>query len=134
MTGSVSITCIIQLPIRYQTTVGSSPLQAGVRLLPFVLCGPLGVTLTAILSKNRRVPPLYVGIVGILLQMIGLIFISQGPPSNPDWSPLYGVEVLAGLGMGISIGVVTLLTPYIAEKRDLGKHWHRRPFEETTPC
>lgn len=119
MTGSVSITCIIQLPIRYQTSVGDSPLEAGVKLLPFVLCGPLGVTLTAMLSKKRRIPPLYIGLAGSIFQMLGLIFISDGPPSNPNWTPLYGLEVLTGMGMGISIGIVTLLTPYIAEKRDL---------------
>ncbi|KAI1759003.1 putative multidrug resistance protein fnx1 [Hypoxylon sp. FL1150] len=119
MTGSVSITCIIQLPIRYQTTVGSTPLNAGIRLLPFVLCGPLGVTLTAAISKKRRVPPIYVGIAGVLFQILGLAFIAEGPADNPDWTPLYGLEILTGLGMGISIGIVTLLTPYIAEKRDL---------------
>lgn len=122
MTGSVSITCIIQLPIRYQTTVGSTPLNAGIRLLPFVLCGPLGVTLTAAISKKRRVPPIYAGIAGVLFQILGLAFIAEGPSDNPDWTPLYGLEILTGLGMGISIGIVTLLTPYIAEKRDLGKH------------
>ncbi|KAH9987036.1 putative multidrug resistance protein fnx1 [Xylariaceae sp. FL0662B] len=119
MTGSVSITCIIQLPIRYQTSVGTSPLQAGVRLLPFVLCGPIGVTLTALCSRKRRIPPLYIGIFGMILQILGLIFMAQGPPSNPDWSVLYGLEVITGLGMGISIGLVTLLTPYVVEKRDL---------------
>ncbi|KAI6087384.1 putative multidrug resistance protein fnx1 [Hypoxylon rubiginosum] len=119
MTGSVSITCIIQLPIRYQTTVGSTPLNAGIRLLPFVLCGPLGVTLTAAISKKRRVPPIYAGIAGVLFQILGLAFIAEGPSDNPDWTPLYGLEILTGLGMGISIGIVTLLTPYIAEKRDL---------------
>lgn len=121
MTGSVSITCIVQLPIRYQTTVGASPLQAGVRLLPFVLFGPVGATVVAIMSKNRRIPPVYIGAAGILFQIIGLVFMTRGPPDNPDWSPLYGVEVLTGLGMGICIGLVSLLTPYIAEKRHLGK-------------
>ncbi|KAI1807116.1 putative multidrug resistance protein fnx1 [Daldinia bambusicola] len=119
MTGSVSITCIIQLPIRYQTSVGASPLQAGVRLIPFVICGPIGVILTAAISKKRRVPPLYSALVASILQMLGLIFMARGPADNPDWAPLYGLEVLAGLGMGISIGIVTLLTPYVAEKRDL---------------
>ncbi|KAI2783795.1 putative multidrug resistance protein fnx1 [Daldinia loculata] len=119
MTGSVSITCIIQLPIRYQTSVGASPLQAGVRLLPFVLCGPLGVIITASISKKRRVPPLYSALAASILQMLGLIFISRGPADNPDWTPLYGLEVLTGLGMGMSIGIVTLLTPYVAENRDL---------------
>ncbi|KAI0844145.1 putative multidrug resistance protein fnx1 [Daldinia vernicosa] len=119
MTGSVSITCIIQLPIRYQTSVGASPLQTGVRLLPFVLCGPLGVILTASISKKRRVPPLYSALAASILQILGLIFISRGPADNPDWSPLYGLEILTGLGMGMGIGIVSLLTPYVTEKRDL---------------
>ncbi|KAI1652664.1 putative multidrug resistance protein fnx1 [Daldinia decipiens] len=118
-TGSVSITCTIQLPIRYQTTVGADPLQAGIKLLPFVLCGPLGAILTASISKNRRVPPQHLALVASILQMLGLIFISQGPVDNPDWTPLYGLEVLVGLGMGMGIGIVTLLTPYMVEKRDL---------------
>lgn len=121
MTGSVSVTCIIQLPIRYQTTVGASPLQAGVRLLPFVMMGPIGVTITAMISKNRQVPPIYIGLAGSIFQMLGLIFMARGPADNPDWTPLYGLEVLTGMGMGISIGLVTLLTPYMVEKRDLGK-------------
>lgn len=119
MTGSVSVTCIIQLPIRYQTTVGASPLQAGVRLLPFVMMGPIGVTITAMISKNRQVPPIYIGLAGSIFQMLGLIFMARGPADNPDWTPLYGLEVLTGMGMGISIGLVTLLTPYMVEKRDL---------------
>ncbi|KAI0880312.1 putative multidrug resistance protein fnx1 [Annulohypoxylon maeteangense] len=86
ITGSVSITCIIQLPTRYQTTVGASPLHASVRLL----------TLTTILSKNRRVPPIY-----------------------NDWDPIYELELLTGIGMGISSRLVTLLTPYIVEDLDL---------------
>ncbi|KAI0106918.1 putative multidrug resistance protein fnx1 [Daldinia grandis] len=118
-TGSVSITCIIQLPIRHQTTVGASPLQAGVRLLPFVLCGPLGVILTASISKNQRIPPLYSALVASIFQMLGLIFISRGPADDPDWAPLYGLEVLVGLGMGMGIGIVTLLIPYVTERRDL---------------
>ncbi|EEH05806.1 drug resistance transporter [Histoplasma capsulatum G186AR] len=37
MTGAVSITCIIQIPIRYQTAVGGTPLQAGIKLIPLAL-------------------------------------------------------------------------------------------------
>ncbi|KAI1339724.1 putative multidrug resistance protein fnx1 [Xylariaceae sp. FL0016] len=64
-TGAVSITCIIQLPLRYQTTVGASPLQAGIRLLPFVMCGPIGATITAALAKGRKVAPVDIGLVAV---------------------------------------------------------------------
>ncbi|KAI0544897.1 putative multidrug resistance protein fnx1 [Xylaria curta] len=118
-TGAVSITCNIELPIRYQTTLGVSPLQAGLRLLPLSVVGPLGAIITAIVCKNRRVPPVYAGLVGTFLQIIGLVFFTRSPPTNPGWSALYGFEVLVALGFGTEICLVSLLTPFIAEKRDL---------------
>lgn len=33
-----------------------------------------------------------------------------------------GYEIIAGAGIGITLGVLLLATPYIVEDRDLGKH------------
>lgn len=121
MTGAVSITCIIQIPIRYQTAVGGSSLQAGIRLIPLAVSAPLGTMVTALALKNRRVPPLYLSLVGQLLQVIGLVFLSRGSPSDRDWRGLYGIEVVIGLGTGCNIGTAALLTPWVVEKRDIGK-------------
>ncbi|KAI3322570.1 drug resistance transporter [Xylariaceae sp. AK1471] len=118
-TGTVSIALIIQLPIRYQTTLGVSPLQAGVRLLPFVLLTSVGAAISGAAVKNRRVAPIYVGLFGIILQIIGLIFLSSVSPNTPDWKAVYGLQVLVGLGAGCNIGIVTLLTPYVVEHKDL---------------
>ncbi|XXH01721.1 hypothetical protein Hte_008082 [Hypoxylon texense] len=74
---------------------------------------------TAMAVKNRRIPPLYVCLVGQLLQIIGLIFISLGSPNDPDWHALYGIEVVIGLGMGCNIGTAALLTPWTVEKGDI---------------
>ncbi|EGC49537.1 drug resistance transporter [Histoplasma capsulatum var. duboisii H88] len=90
MTGAVSITCIIQIPIRYQTAVGGTPLQAGIKLIPLAL-----------------------------FQIVGLVFLSRGSPSNPDWRGLNGIEVVIGLGTGCNIGTAALLTPWTVEKRDI---------------
>ncbi|KAI0388600.1 drug resistance transporter [Xylariaceae sp. FL0594] len=118
-TGTVSIALIIQLPIRYQTTLGVSPLEAGVRLLPFVLLTSVGAAVSGAIVKNRRVAPIYVGLFGIILQIIGLVFLSAVPPDHPDWQAVYGLQVLVGFGAGCNIGIVTLLTPYVVEHRDL---------------
>ncbi|KAI1260126.1 drug resistance transporter [Xylariaceae sp. FL1019] len=118
-TGAVSITCIIQFPIRYQTTIGVNPFEAGVRLLAFSFFGPFGAILIAVLCGKRRLPPLYVGLFGVLIQIIGLVFVSMAPRDTPDWKPLYGLQVIVGLGMGCNIGLVALLTPFVVERRDL---------------
>lgn len=120
MTGAVNITCFFQIPLRYQIS-GLSPLQAGVRLVPFAICGPIGAIITSLVSKNRRVPPIYAAIAGAILQVLGLIFISRSPDNSPDWRPMYGLEVITGLGFGANIGSATLLIPYLVEKKNLGK-------------
>lgn len=76
--------------------------------------------LVAVLAKNRRMPPVYLSFIGALFQLLGLLFMSRGSPTNPNWQALYGLEILAGTGVGLGIGVVTLMTPYVTEKRDLG--------------
>ncbi|KAK4236506.1 multidrug resistance protein 3 [Achaetomium macrosporum] len=119
MTGAVSITCIFQLPLRYQTSAGLDPLQAGVRLIPFSVCGPLGTVVCAALAKNRRVPPIFLTIGGSLMQIIGLVFLARGGPADPDWRGLYGLEVVIGMGFGLCLGAVTLMVPFVLENRDL---------------
>ena len=121
MFGAVSITFVFQLPIRYQNAVDMSPLQAGLRLLPFSLTGPVGSIIAASLAKYLRIPPIHLMICGRILQILGIIFASRAPTGKPDWNGLYGLEVVVGLGFGFCLGAATLLTPFVLEKRDLGK-------------
>ncbi|KAI0418325.1 drug resistance transporter [Xylaria grammica] len=115
-TGTVSISLIILLPIRYQTTLGVGPLEAGVKLLPFVLLTSTGAALTGALVKNRRVAPVYVALCGIILQIAGLAALPSIAPADTG---VYGLQVIIGLGAGFNIGVVTLMTPYVVEHKDL---------------
>ncbi|KAI1328455.1 drug resistance transporter [Xylariaceae sp. FL0255] len=115
-TGCVSIALLILLPLRYQTTVGSSPLEAGVKLLPFVLFTSTGAALTGALVKNRRLPPVYVALFGVLLQVAGLAAL---PSISPTKTSVYGLQFITGLGAGLNIGVVSLMTAYVVEHKDL---------------
>lgn len=123
MSGAVSITFIFQLPLRYQTAAGLDPLQAGLRLLPFSLSGPAGSILSAVSAKKLRIPPLYIMLFGSVVQTIGIVIASRGPRDEPAWPALYGLEVAAGLGFGFCLGAATLMTPFVFEKRDLGKFY-----------
>lgn len=121
MFGAISITFIFQLPIRYQNVQALNSLQAGLRLLPFSLSGPIGSILAAGLCKSLRIPPIYVMIIGSLLQVLGVIFASRISTTDSNWSGLYGLEVLIGIGFGFCLGGATLLIPFVFEKEDLGK-------------
>ncbi|SPQ26213.1 ba547b17-0231-4f79-90ca-c1e314706002 [Thermothielavioides terrestris] len=72
MIGAVSITCIFQLPLRYQTSAGLNALQAGVRMIPLAICGPIGTIVCAVLCKGERLPPLYLAIAGSVLQILAV--------------------------------------------------------------
>jgi hypothetical protein len=104
MIGAVSITCIFQLPLRYQTSAGLNALQAGVRMIPLAICGPIGTIVCAVLCKGERLPPLYLAIAGSVLQILGLVFLARGDPADADWHGLYGLEVVVGLGFGMCLG------------------------------
>ncbi|RWA10729.1 hypothetical protein EKO27_g4367 [Xylaria grammica] len=95
-TGTVSISLIILLPIRYQTTLGVGPLEAGVKLLPFVLLTSTGAALTGSIAGLAALPSI-----------------------APADTGVYGLQVIIGLGAGFNIGVVTLMTPYVVEHKDL---------------
>ncbi|KAI1179865.1 drug resistance transporter [Nemania sp. FL0916] len=118
LSGAISTTCVITIPMRAQASAGDSPLQAGVRLIPLSLTIQIGAMIDAILTKKRRLAPIYLLLAGASLQLIGCVFMSRGPPQHPDWHALYGIEVVTGIGLGLSIGAVTLMIPYAIEDRD----------------
>lgn len=123
MTGAVSITSYYTLPLRWQVTAGMDPFQAGLRLIPLSGLAPVGIIMTAMASKSLKVSPLYAALLGAVLQVIGLAFLSQVPTDDPNSfdHAVYGIEAVVGLGLGAGIGLGSLLPPFLVERRDLGK-------------
>ncbi|KAI0165367.1 major facilitator superfamily domain-containing protein [Hypoxylon sp. FL1284] len=119
LTGTVSVTCMVLLPFRAQTVLGSAPLDAGIKLLPFALAMPVGYVVVASLTKRIRTPSLYYGLVGQVLQIIGLALLSVITPSQTAWSGIYGFQVLLGFGLGFSFATSMLLAPIVVERKDL---------------
>jgi hypothetical protein len=119
---AVSVTCIVLIPLRYQTAAGLDPLQAGARLILFSVASPIGASLAAAACKKTRVVPLYLMLFGQLLQIIGLVLVTTLTNTNDrDWPGLYGLQVCIGFGMELVVGIATLLTPAVVERKDLGK-------------
>ncbi|KAF2106036.1 putative efflux pump antibiotic resistance protein [Lophiotrema nucula] len=117
--GAVFTSCMIQIPLRFQAVNNESPWHAGVRLIPFGVAAPVGGALTAAIVKKRKVPVIYMLFPAAILQILGLLFMSRLTLDNILWKGQYGLQFVTGIGCGISMGVVTLMTPYAIEKRDL---------------
>ncbi|MCJ1433319.1 hypothetical protein MMC27_002678 [Xylographa pallens] len=111
---------MIQLPQRFQTVNATSPLGAGVRLLPYTLFSPVGTILAAQLMSKYKLHPVVLLELGAVFSTVGIALLSTVSASEAVQAAQYGYQILAGFGNGISVAVTTLLVPPAVEKRDLG--------------
>ncbi|MCJ1385973.1 hypothetical protein MMC17_009098 [Xylographa soralifera] len=110
---------MIQLPQRFQTVNATTPLGAGIRLLPYTLFSPVGTILAAQLMSKYKVHPLILLELGAVFSTIGIALLSTVSASEAVQAAQYGYQILAGFGNGISVAITTLLVPPAVEKRDL---------------
>lgn len=109
------------LPQRFQLVYGTSGLGAGVRLIPFTAVIPVGSIFASILAGKIKIPPIYLLILGSILQVLGFALIGTLPSTLDIPSRIYGFQILAGWGCGINFSLLFILIPFFNEKRDHGK-------------
>ncbi|KAK8039562.1 hypothetical protein PG993_007973 [Apiospora rasikravindrae] len=115
--GPLTVTNL-QIPQRFQLVGGYSSLDAGIRLIPFGGGLSAGIILSANVAKRSKVPTIYSVMVGALLQIVGYALLATGGSYVHIPSAVYGYQVIAGLGCGISFQTLILNIPHVAEKRD----------------
>lgn len=121
ITGAPFTIAIIDLPLRFQTVNDASPLEAGIKLLPFIGLVPVGAMAASAVMGKPKVPPIHVTFVGSAIQLAGFVLLSTAPVSTRLPNSFYGFEAIAGFGLGVTYATVTILCPFVAEKRDLGR-------------
>lgn len=112
---------IFQIPQRFQLVNGLSGLEAGVRLIPFTICMPLGTVVSAVLTSRLHIAAIWVIMAGACLQALGFALLGTLPVSLDIPSRTYGFEILSGAGCGINYTLVFLLIPHCLHVRDHGK-------------
>jgi hypothetical protein len=121
ISGIPLIVAVIEIPQRYQLVNSATPIQAGVRLLSYSATLPFGIILASALTGKSQLPFLYALILGASLQIIGFALLSTLPTSVETWPGQYGYNVIAGLGIGISIGAFFAMGPVAVDKKDQRK-------------
>ncbi|KAI0485706.1 putative multidrug resistance protein fnx1 [Xylaria cf. heliscus] len=116
--GGPTVICMFILPQRFQLVYGTSGLDAGVRLIPFSAVIPIGSIFASILGGKHKVPPVYLLLLGSVLQVLGFALIGTLPSTLEIPSRIYGYQILAGWGCGINFSLLFILIPLINEKRD----------------
>lgn len=112
---------IFQYPQKYQIVYGTSPLQAGIRLMPFTFAAPVGSVLTAIIMKKFKVPPIYIVLLAASLQVVGFALLATLPDSPEFQVRQYGYQIIAGFGCGTNSSTLLLMVPFCVEDKDKGR-------------
>ena len=96
--SSAMFAMFLYLVLYIQTILGLSPLQTGLRFLPFTVVS----FFVAVLSGNlsTRVPVRFLLSGGLLLTAIGL-FLMRGITVTSDWTVLLPGFIVAGAGVGL---------------------------------
>ncbi|KAL1845789.1 hypothetical protein Daus18300_014447 [Diaporthe australafricana] len=115
--GFVFFVLIFNLPLRSQTVNLDSPSTASVRLLPMLGALAVGSFLGgAASSKVNRTFHTFVAGTGLVTLGVGLLStISHGLEVDKK---LYGFEVIAGFGIGLTFSTVSLMTTKETEAQD----------------
>jgi hypothetical protein len=112
---------MVQIPQRFITVNGLSPIAAGIRLIPFEVFAPVGACIAAILMDKPKVPPSHIFLAGAILQTVGVTLWATIVPSDIKIvTSQYAFQVITGLGVGFVNSALILFVPYAMEKQDLG--------------
>jgi hypothetical protein len=121
LAGTVMFVCIAQIPQRFVTVNGLSPLSAAVRLLTYGAFVPFGCALAGALMGKPRAPPCWIVLAGSVLEVIGIVLLSRINTSSNIDSTQYVFQIIPGTGTGLVNAELVILVPYAMEKRDLGE-------------
>lgn len=113
----------IDVPQRFQTVYGQSPVNAGVRLLPFNAFVAVFGAATPGIAGRTKIAPIWFLLLGSTLQLIGIILFSTLSTNVTNSIPgaNYGYEALTASGIGMCFGMSLVLPPHLVEKRDTGE-------------
>jgi dipeptide/tripeptide permease len=103
------------------TVHGLSPFSAATKLLSFGLPVAGGSSIAAALMGKLKIPLCWVIFFGAILQVVGLVLLTRINDTPKIDTAQYAYQILTGLGVGFINAALTLLVPYVMDKKDLGK-------------
>ncbi|KAF2741964.1 MFS general substrate transporter [Sporormia fimetaria CBS 119925] len=119
LVGTVLYVMVAQIPQQYTTVHGLSAFSAATKLLPFGVLVPSGSAMAAALMGKPRIPPCWIVLAGAVLQLLGLVLLSKDNGIDSISAARYGFHILIGTGVGFVNAALTLLVPYVMDKKDL---------------
>jgi EmrB/QacA subfamily drug resistance transporter len=103
----------------FQTAQGYSPLEAGLRVLPWTAMPMLVAPIAGALSDRIGGRPFLAG--GLALQALGLGWIAAVSSADVGYASLVGPFIVSGIGMGMFFAPVANIVLTAVGQRDEGK-------------
>ncbi|KAJ6028210.1 hypothetical protein N7540_003786 [Penicillium herquei] len=119
VTGAVWNVVLVYVPQQAQILLDKSPLESGIYLIAYSAVAALAAAIVNIASSRGRIPFVYSLLVGCIIHTVGVGLLSTITSSRGFHATDIGYEIIAGAGIGLTLGVLLLSTPYIVEDRDL---------------
>ncbi|KAI9042371.1 putative benzoate 4-monooxygenase cytochrome P450 [Aspergillus affinis] len=119
LSGVPYMTLVLGLPGRFQNLNNDSGLDAGVHILPFTLSIAIASASAGGLTARGRFPPIAVFAIGAALQVVGIALLYSVYPSSALPARIYGYQILAGVGVGLSLTTTFNIMPFIVDSKDL---------------
>jgi len=110
---------VYYIPIYFQFVHNDDPIQAAIRLLPFIIVTVVvNVVAGQLLAKIRYYMPIYL-VSGILITLGGALLTVYLDPATSQ-GVIYGLSVLIAVGQGMSIQLGYAVGTLTVDKADVG--------------
>ncbi|PVI05340.1 MFS multidrug transporter-like protein [Periconia macrospinosa] len=116
--GFPYLVIIYILPIRFQIVNGRSALASGIALLPMLGSVAVGSAIAGPIAMKVRNSVFFIMFTGAAMMLIGTATLSTLTPESHDESKAYGLQVLVGLGFGLTISISSMIASVENEPRD----------------
>jgi len=102
----------------FQFALGYSPLEAGVRLLPFFLTPMFVAPVAGAVADRIGLRPVIV--LGLLLQGVGFAWVAAAGSADPSYAELVVALFVAGVGVSMTLPTVPTAVLTSVEPADMG--------------
>lgn len=111
---------LVYVPQQAQLLLGKSPLDSGIYLIGYSAVAAVAAVAINLASSRGRIPFVYSLFVGCTIHTVGVGLLSTIATTKGFQATDIVYEVIAGAGLGLTMGILVLSIPYIVEDRDLG--------------
>jgi len=111
---------LVYVPQQAQLLLDKSPLESGIYLIGYSAVAAIAAVIANIASSRGRIPFVYSLLVGCTIHTVGIGLLSTIATSEGFHATDIVYSVIAGGGLGLTMGILVLSIPYIVEDRDLG--------------